>query len=482
MSNTSITNLQISDTFQVWVNKTNELIDLINENVMLAGPAAGFTIEGNSTLEGSFTANTINATTGDIDDISLLTLTRLEDSNEPIISNSPIYIETGVENLFDLQTTVGNRPILRMINGGNARWTITQSSAAAGASFIVSTEGVGTPQLTINQSGKIIANEFEGNVVGIASSADKLETSRTINGTSFDGTANITTVTWGTNRTITIGNTGKSVNGSDNVSWNLSEIGAAARTLTLTAGNGLTGGGDLTSNRTITLGTPDTVNGSSTNSVTATGHTHALSNELSRLDSISGSGIVVRNGTTSFLTRSIAGGDGINLTNGSGTAGNPSVAVDSTVVRTSRTVSAGNGLTGGGNLGADRTIALGTPSSITDTSTNSVTSTSHTHSISAGTIRTLIADSSPGQVGTYAFLMRNGGSLVAGDTIPGSSLFDAGIHVSINDSGFSSDDTTNANLTARQGTSRSGTWVAMGRSNGQSGTVLMRTTLFLRIA
>ena len=34
--------------------------------------------------------------------------------------------------------------------------------------------------------------------------------------------------TWTTGRTITIGNTGKSVNGSANVSWTLAEIGAAA--------------------------------------------------------------------------------------------------------------------------------------------------------------------------------------------------------------------------------------------------------------
>ena len=33
---------------------------------------------------------------------------------------------------------------------------------------------------------------------------------------------------WLTARTITIGNTGKSVNGSGNVSWSLSEIGAFA--------------------------------------------------------------------------------------------------------------------------------------------------------------------------------------------------------------------------------------------------------------
>lgn len=44
-----------------------------------------------------------------------------------------------------------------------------------------------------------------------------------------------------------------------------------------------------------------------------------------------------------------------------------------------RQVIAGNGLTGGGTLAADRTIALGTPTTVTSTSNNSVTSTSHTH-------------------------------------------------------------------------------------------------------
>ncbi|HCH6797427.1 TPA: hypothetical protein NK990_003874 [Vibrio parahaemolyticus] len=57
--------------------------------------------------------------------------------------------------------------------------------------------------------------------------ADKLTTARTINGTSFNGTANITTANWGTARTLTIGNTARSVNGSSNVSWSLAEIGAA---------------------------------------------------------------------------------------------------------------------------------------------------------------------------------------------------------------------------------------------------------------
>ena len=64
--------------------------------------------------------------------------------------------------------------------------------------------------------------------VSTANSANTLTTARTINGTSFNGSVNITTANWGTARTITIGNTGKSVNGSGNISWSLSEIGAAA--------------------------------------------------------------------------------------------------------------------------------------------------------------------------------------------------------------------------------------------------------------
>ena len=60
---------------------------------------------------------------------------------------------------------------------------------------------------------------------GNSATATTLETARTINGTSFNGSANITTSNWGTSRTLTIGNKGKSVNGSGNVSWSLSEIG-----------------------------------------------------------------------------------------------------------------------------------------------------------------------------------------------------------------------------------------------------------------
>lgn len=64
------------------------------------------------------------------------------------------------------------------------------------------------------------------NISGNAGTATILQTARTINGTSFNGSANIETSYWGTTRTLTIGNTGKTVNGSGNQSWSLAEIGA----------------------------------------------------------------------------------------------------------------------------------------------------------------------------------------------------------------------------------------------------------------
>ena len=59
-------------------------------------------------------------------------------------------------------------------------------------------------------------------------SASQLQTARQINGTNFDGTANITTAKWGTARSIKIGNTAKNVDGSGNVTWTFAEIGGAA--------------------------------------------------------------------------------------------------------------------------------------------------------------------------------------------------------------------------------------------------------------
>ncbi len=84
---------------------------------------------------------------------------------------------------------------------------------------------------------------FNQPTTGNAATATKLATARTIGGVSFDGSANInlpgvnaagtqnttgSAAKWTTARTFTLGATGKSVDGSGNVTWTLAEMGAAA--------------------------------------------------------------------------------------------------------------------------------------------------------------------------------------------------------------------------------------------------------------
>lgn len=105
------------------------------------------------------------------------------------------------------------------------------SSAAERSSWAESAELLHTlnyTSYTVTKTGSGASGTWGISISGNATTSTKLATARSINGTNFDGSGNITTATWGTARTLTIGNTGKSVNGGGNVSWSLSEIGAAA--------------------------------------------------------------------------------------------------------------------------------------------------------------------------------------------------------------------------------------------------------------
>ena len=100
--------------------------------------------------------------------------------------------------------------------------------------------------------------------------AAKLETARLINGTSFDGTADITTSKWGVGRTLTIGNASKSVNGSENVSWGLAEIGAAP-----------TSHGTHVTYSTTAPAAPGTASAGTASTVARTDHVHPAQTSVS---------------------------------------------------------------------------------------------------------------------------------------------------------------------------------------------------------
>ena len=132
------------------------------------------------------------------------------------------------------------------------------------------------------------------------------------------------------------------------------------------AGNGLTGGGNLGSDVTITLGTPSTITDVSTNNVTGTTHTHAIT-----AASTTAKGVI----EIATSAETITGSDTARAIVPSGLQAK---LADIDII-------AGNGLITGGNLGSDVTLNMGTPSTITGTSTNSVTADSHTHAIDIAT-------------------------------------------------------------------------------------------------
>lgn len=152
---------------------------------------------------------------------------------------------------------------------------------------------------------------------------------------------------------------------------------------TLTSGGGLTGGGDLSANRTLAVGAGDgiTVNSDDVavdSTVVRTSRTLTAGGGLTgggdlsanrtvaiRLHSAVFSGLNIDDGLTIDAT---AAGGGLGFSAGifavgagSGITVNANdVAVDSTVVRTSRTILpiSGGGLTGGGDLSANRTFGI----------------------------------------------------------------------------------------------------------------------------
>jgi len=179
------------------------------------------------------------------------------------------------------------------------------------------------------------------------------------------------------------------------------------------AGNGLTrsaSGGNIT----LTLGTPGTVGSGSSNSSTASSHTHAISlvaDDIPNLATskittgsfanarISQASVTQHQGALVLSAAQITSGAFANarISQASVTQHQAALSILWSQVGStpttlsgygitdaaplSRNLVAGNGLTGGGTLAADRTFTLGTPGTLTTSSTNAVTASSHTHEV-----------------------------------------------------------------------------------------------------
>jgi hypothetical protein len=257
----------------------------------------------------------------------------------------------------------------------------------------------------ILSSGSVTATTFSGALNGnaaTATSAATLTTARTINGVSFNGSANINVPDLrDPNGAILIDGTG---------------VTSAVNYVTLT--NAATTGSPTLS----TAGSDTNVNlnistkGTGSVSLNTAGGAILLRPGASGVRIYDDSNVYYHNIATGTMTANRT----LTLPNASVTL------VSGTMVPTTTSVTAGNGLSGGGALSGNVTLTLGTPGTLTSTSTNAVSSTSHTHSINVGDV--LI---SPGTgVGSYHLLRLVSGTENIGDSEVGSNLRRAKINSS----------------------------------------------------
>jgi hypothetical protein len=328
-----------------------------------------------------------------------------------------------------------------------------------------------TNRLVVNNSGNVTAATFTGALSGNATTASTLATARTLWGQSFNGAGNITgdltsvgnitgtgaiTLTsGGTNQPITITTSGT---GSINL-----DTGTGAGSINLKPGadpvriwddtttnyfNIVTG--TLSANRNLTLpnanvtlvsGTmvPTTGTGATGSwgiSVTGNAATATLASNINRQEITSDTANIYRvllgsNNNTAGSSGTFVVTDETRLTyrpsTDTLTVGTVTATTFAgTATNCSRSVVAGSGMTGGGALSGNVTVTLGTPGTITDSTTNSVTSTSHTHNLNINAI--LI---SPGiAVGAYHLLRLASGSENLGELEAGSNLYRAKINSS----------------------------------------------------
>lgn len=127
-------------------------------------------------------------------------------------------------------------------------------------------------------------------------------------------------------------------------------VGIASSGIVLTAGTGLSGGGDLTANRTFTV-VYGTISGTS-----CEGNDIRLSDERTPLDG-SVTNVKIASGAAIDVDKLAPGTNGYILWTASGAAAWAS-KVTADIAAASRTLTAGAGLSGGGNLTADRTFSV----------------------------------------------------------------------------------------------------------------------------
>ena len=287
---------------QTLTNKTisgasNTLSNIANASLS----NSAITIAGTSTsLGGSITLATITGTSG-------------------IVSGS-----SQVTPLLPAGTISGSSQVTGISNA-----QLTNSSVTIGTTAI----SLGASSTTLAGLTSVTSTGFTGALTGNASTATTLQTARTINGTSFNGSADITipnlvsgsgqiSGTGITNNTITIAGTSTALGGTITLATITGNSG-------IVSGSSQINGTSITNNTISIAGTSTALGGSITAAVIG-----------NAIGAFSGSAQVSHDSTTGYSANR---------------------HIDHTAV----SISAGSGLTGGGDISSTRTLSIAT-SGVTD--------------------------------------------------------------------------------------------------------------------
>ena len=170
MSKPGLQNISTSQTFQAWLERTNEIVDIIKEDAITAssfGDTTGSLASPlTATLIGDFTANTISA----VDEIISNRLTPFFGTNTFTI-NASVFAESPIQNAATFRSNLGGRTSYSSLSN---TWQLGFENTSTNA-FIID-NGLGTTKFKITPTGNVtvaggvtstqFTGPLTGNVIG----------------------------------------------------------------------------------------------------------------------------------------------------------------------------------------------------------------------------------------------------------------------------------------------------------------------------
>ena len=324
--------------------KQGNILVLSGSSVELSGSGANSAVKvsGDMTVSGTLRADKMEIT-----DVTYVTSSVLYRDGSTKFGN-----DASDNHQFTGSVLINGNATATQFNGSGAGLTNIPNGALDNSSITVGSTSIslGDTATTVTGLVSVTSTGFTGSLNGNADSATALATARAINGTNFDGTGDITTANWGTARDITIGGTTRSVNGSANYSWSLSDIGAAGTG----SANTFTGVNTFTNASNVFTGS---ISGSQAEFSTVTAET--LNGTLAA-SNLSGQVSLANGGTGADLSAASTGADAfVMVREGTALVAYEITSSDGTVVV------AGNASTDKIDLTVSPSVGTGTVTSIT---------------------------------------------------------------------------------------------------------------------